>query len=136
MQLVSSKHLGMRTGRLMAHSCPSFLRLVLLLGGIIAAMLSHCCKAGLGPAALLTAKPEVSPSKCDGIGIGLFHRLEKICQDCGNLYLSDEVTGICRFNCFNNRGFAFCLKTLHVDEKDSEQLVSLVEDRQSDLLLH
>ncbi|TRY74746.1 hypothetical protein TCAL_00551 [Tigriopus californicus] len=125
----------MRTGRLMGHSCPSFLRLVLLLGGTTV-MLAHGCKAGLRPASLLADKPEVSPSKCDGIGTGLFHKLEKICQDCGNLYQSDEVTGICRFNCFNNRGFAFCLKTLHVDEKDSEQLVSLVEDRQSDLLLH
>lgn len=57
---------------------------------------------------------------------GIFAQLDRICEDCYNLYKDAEVHGFCRSDCFTSQTFRQCLQSLLL-EKESEYYLELVE---------
>eukprot|EP00096_Caligus_rogercresseyi_P010612 TRINITY_DN3941_c0_g1_i1.p1 TRINITY_DN3941_c0_g1~~TRINITY_DN3941_c0_g1_i1.p1 ORF type:complete len:149 (-),score=29.66 TRINITY_DN3941_c0_g1_i1:560-1006(-) len=57
---------------------------------------------------------------------GIFAQLDRICEDCYNLYKDAEVHGFCRSNCFSTQTFKQCLQSLLL-EKESDFYLEMVE---------
>ncbi|CAB4066568.1 unnamed protein product [Lepeophtheirus salmonis] len=57
---------------------------------------------------------------------GMFAQLDRICEDCYNLYKDAEVHGFCRSDCFSSHTFKQCLQSLLL-EKESEFYLEMVE---------
>lgn len=64
---------------------------------------------------------------CDGAyDRQLFSRLERVCDDCYNLYKEPQVHGMCRSDCFGSETFRQCLQTLLLEE-DSQQFTDMID---------
>jgi len=65
--------------------------------------------------------------QCRGIyDASIFARLERVCEDCYNLYKDDEVLGLCRTDCFGSETFRECLQSLLLNQ-ESDLYMELVE---------
>jgi len=65
--------------------------------------------------------------QCRGIyDASIFARLERVCEDCYNLYKDDEILGLCRTDCFGSETFRECLQSLLLNQ-ESDQYLELVE---------
>jgi hypothetical protein len=65
--------------------------------------------------------------QCRGIyDPSIFARLERVCEDCYNLYKDDEVLGLCRSDCFGSDTFSECLQSLLL-QQESDFYLELVE---------
>lgn len=65
--------------------------------------------------------------QCRGIyDPSIFARLERVCEDCYNLYKDDEVHGLCRADCFGSDTFRECLQSLLLGQ-ESDFYMELVE---------
>ncbi|KAF8763969.1 Ion transport peptide-like like protein [Argiope bruennichi] len=56
-----------------------------------------------------------------------FARLDRVCEECYQLFREPEVHTECRSNCFKNTFFARCVDALLL-EKDQQRLDSMVEE--------
>nr|ABO43963.1 putative ion transport peptide precursor [Daphnia magna] len=50
----------------------------------------------------------------------IFARLDRICQDCYNLYREPELHTLCRSECFTTPFFKACLKVLLLEDQDPD----------------
>nr|AGP25010.1 ion transport peptide 2 [Tigriopus japonicus] len=57
---------------------------------------------------------------------GIFTKLNRICDDCYNLYKDVEVHHYCRSDCFSTSTFRQCLQSLLLDQ-ESDVYLELVE---------
>ncbi|XP_055939899.1 crustacean hyperglycemic hormone-like [Argiope bruennichi] len=55
-----------------------------------------------------------------------FTRLDRVCEECYQLYRESEVHTSCRSNCFKNEYFTQCIDALLL-EKDQEKLFYMVD---------
>nr|ABO43964.1 putative ion transport peptide-like precursor [Daphnia magna] len=56
----------------------------------------------------------------------IFARLDRICQDCYNLYREPELHTLCRKNCFTTNYFKGCLDALLIN--DEKNIQSFMKD--------
>lgn len=47
----------------------------------------------------------------------IYARLDRVCQDCYNLYREPELHTLCRGNCFSNKFFNGCLESLLLQDE-------------------
>ncbi|XP_069681483.1 ion transport peptide-like [Periplaneta americana] len=61
--------------------------------------------------------------QCKGVyDKSIFARLDRICEDCYNLFLEPQLHTLCRNNCFTSDYFKSCLEVLLLkDEMDKYQ---------------
>ncbi|XP_042887189.1 molt-inhibiting hormone-like [Penaeus japonicus] len=53
----------------------------------------------------------------------IYTKVERVCEDCTNLYRLPQLDGLCRNRCFNNQWFLLCLKaTERQDELENFRL--------------
>ncbi|XP_013162939.1 PREDICTED: CHH-like protein isoform X2 [Papilio xuthus] len=70
--------------------------------------------------------------QCKGIyDASIFARLDRICDDCYNLFREPSLYNLCRQECFQSKYFDGCVETLLLtDEKEEiEQLVDYLGKR-------
>jgi hypothetical protein len=81
---------------------------------------------------LLSMPPSKRPHniehlRCRGMhDNGILTQLERICEDCYNLYKDAEVHAYCRMDCFSSQTFRQCLQSLLMD-KESDIFLELVQ---------
>ncbi|XP_015913612.1 ion transport peptide-like [Parasteatoda tepidariorum] len=56
-----------------------------------------------------------------------FARLDRVCEECYQLFRESDVHTLCRSNCFKNSYFTQCVDALLL-EKDQERLDTMVEE--------
>ncbi|RXG59492.1 Crustacean hyperglycemic hormone, partial [Armadillidium vulgare] len=65
-----------------------------------------------GPAGM-KAKRRIFDTSCKGFyDRGLFAQLDRVCEDCYNLYRKPHVAAECRRDCYTTEVFESCLKDL------------------------
>jgi len=67
--------------------------------------------------------------QCKGVyDKGIFARLDRICDDCYNLYREPQLHSLCRSNCFGSQYFKGCLDALLLndDEAKYEEMVEIL----------
>nr|ANQ38655.1 CHH1L preproprotein [Glyptonotus antarcticus] len=65
------------------------------------------------------SKRALYDSSCKGFyDQDLFHKLERVCDDCYNLYRKSHVVTDCRMKCFNTRMFEVCAISLGLDVEE------------------
>ncbi|XP_018327509.1 CHH-like protein isoform X2 [Agrilus planipennis] len=66
------------------------------------------------------AKRSFFDIECKGVyDKSIFARLDRICEDCYNLFREPELHSLCRSRCFSTQYFDGCLETLiRTDEKE------------------
>lgn len=75
----------------------------------------------------VNAKRSYVDLRCRGMyAPRIFAQLDRICEDCYNLYRDAEVHNMCRSGCFTTQTFRNCLQNLLLD-KESEFYQELVE---------
>merc|ERR1719378_287284 len=66
--------------------------------------------------------------RCGGIyDQQIFAKLEKVCDDCFNLYKDPEVHGLCRRDCFYNQTFKQCMNDLLYTEEEKQEYEAYVD---------
>ncbi|XP_042887188.1 molt-inhibiting hormone-like [Penaeus japonicus] len=52
-------------------------------------------------------------SSCRGVmgNRDIYSKVERVCNDCTNLYRLPQLDGLCRNRCFNNQWFLLCLNS-------------------------
>ncbi|XP_032585814.1 ion transport peptide isoform X2 [Drosophila mojavensis] len=61
--------------------------------------------------------------ECKGIfNKTMFFRLDRICEDCYQLFRETSIHRLCKANCFAHQTFGECLKVLLIDDEEIEQL--------------
>ncbi|OXA42830.1 ion transport peptide isoform X2 [Folsomia candida] len=59
--------------------------------------------------------------QCKGVyDKGIFAKLDRICDDCYNLYREPQLHSLCRSNCFGSPYFKGCLDALLLNEEDGK----------------
>merc|ERR1712179_211287 len=68
------------------------------------------------------SSPLPSSPQCGGAALSLsnYHKLDKFCEDCYNLFMWEEILSECRADCFRNDAFYLCMNLTMVD-KDTQQ---------------
>nr|CAD7434752.1 unnamed protein product [Timema monikensis] len=65
--------------------------------------------------------------QCKGVyDKSIFARLDRICEDCYNLFREPQLHSLCRSNCFSSQYFTSCLESLLLTEED-ENFSQMVE---------
>ncbi|XP_072379718.1 CHH-like protein isoform X2 [Diabrotica undecimpunctata] len=65
--------------------------------------------------------------QCKGVyDKSIFARLDRICEDCYNLFREPSIYSLCRDSCFSDKYFKGCVESLLMDE-DWPQLEKMVE---------
>ncbi|XP_054710917.1 ion transport peptide-like [Uloborus diversus] len=85
--------------------------------------------------ATCTAMPDSEPIKRSFSGLGCmgvydkakFARLERVCEECYQMFRESDVYTACRANCFKNDFFNQCISALLL-QKDQQRLGSMVEE--------
>lgn len=81
----------------------------------------------LGGKSGLKRKRTYEDLECRGMfDHGIMAQLERVCEDCYNLYKDPEVYGYCRMDCFKTPTFGLCLKSLLMDS-EADKFLELVE---------
>ncbi|XP_032290038.1 ion transport peptide-like isoform X6 [Drosophila virilis] len=61
--------------------------------------------------------------ECKGIfNKTMFFRLDRICEDCYQLFRETSIHRLCKANCFAHQTFGECLKVLLIDDEEIVQL--------------
>ncbi|XP_043641624.1 ion transport peptide-like isoform X1 [Drosophila teissieri] len=61
--------------------------------------------------------------ECKGIfNKTMFFRLDRICEDCYQLFRETSIHRLCKANCFVHETFGDCLKVLLIDDEEISQL--------------
>uniref|UniRef100_A0A1A9VU40 Uncharacterized protein n=1 Tax=Glossina austeni TaxID=7395 RepID=A0A1A9VU40_GLOAU len=61
--------------------------------------------------------------ECKGIfNKTMFFRLDRICEDCYQLFRETSIHRLCKDKCFTNETFGDCLKVLLIPEEEVTQL--------------
>ncbi|XP_045478547.1 ion transport peptide-like [Harmonia axyridis] len=64
------------------------------------------------------AKRSFFDIQCKGVyDKSIFARLDRICEDCYNLFREPQVHSLCRKNCFTTDYFKGCLDTLQLSDE-------------------
>ncbi|XP_044746445.1 ion transport peptide-like [Coccinella septempunctata] len=64
------------------------------------------------------AKRSFFDIQCKGVyDKSIFARLDRICEDCYNLFREPQVHSLCRRNCFTTDYFKGCLDTLQLSDE-------------------
>jgi hypothetical protein len=59
--------------------------------------------------------------QCKGVyDKGIFAKLDRICDDCYNLYREPQLHSLCRSNCFGSPYFKGCLDALLLGEEEGK----------------
>ncbi|XP_063614440.1 crustacean hyperglycemic hormones-like [Penaeus indicus] len=59
-------------------------------------------------------KRSISFNSCTGVyDRELLTRLDRVCEDCYNLYRNTDVAAECRSNCFHNEVFLYCVDYMY-----------------------
>ncbi|XP_012221386.1 ion transport peptide isoform X2 [Linepithema humile] len=109
-------------------SCPF---LVSVLTWSLTVMLISSC-IGLGAdAATLSGHPLGKRSffdiQCKGVyDKSIFARLDRICEDCYNLFREPQLHMLCKRNCFSTQYFTSCIQALLLED-EKERLEEMVE---------
>nr|XP_024218592.1 ion transport peptide isoform X2 [Halyomorpha halys] len=65
--------------------------------------------------------------QCKGVyDKSIFARLDRICEDCYNLFREPQLHSLCRSKCFGNKYFKGCLEVLLLGEEE-EKILRMVE---------
>ncbi|XP_046431562.1 ion transport peptide isoform X2 [Neodiprion pinetum] len=94
---------------------------------IAAAVFLLSSSLGLADAGVLMGHPLGKRSfldiHCKGVyDRSLFARLDRICEDCYNLFREPQLHSLCRQDCFSTQYFTSCIQVLLLeDEKDKFQ---------------
>ncbi|XP_011334563.1 ion transport peptide isoform X2 [Ooceraea biroi] len=111
-----------------ASSCP--LLMSVLTWSLMLLLISSCI--GLGAdAATLNGHPLGKRSffdiQCKGVyDKSIFARLDRICEDCYNLFREPQLHMLCKQNCFSNQYFTSCIQALLLED-EKERLLEMVE---------
>ncbi|XP_049308769.1 ion transport peptide-like isoform X1 [Bactrocera dorsalis] len=66
--------------------------------------------------------------ECKGIfNKTMFFRLDRICEDCYQLFRETSIHRLCKQNCFTHETFGECLKVLMIPEEEVSQLQYFVK---------
>ncbi|XP_015607013.1 ion transport peptide isoform X2 [Cephus cinctus] len=104
-------------------SCPVLLSM--LAWSVTLLLVSSCL--GLADASVLMGHPLGKRSfmdiQCKGVyDKSLFARLDRICEDCYNLFREPQLHSLCRQDCFSTQYFTSCVQALLLeDEKEKFQ---------------
>ncbi|XP_075165382.1 ion transport peptide isoform X4 [Haematobia irritans] len=61
--------------------------------------------------------------ECKGIyNKTMFYRLDKICDDCYNLFRETSIHRLCKHKCFTHQTFEGCINALLIPEEEVTQL--------------
>jgi hypothetical protein len=67
------------------------------------------------------------PEECQGrYDTAIFTTLNRVCEDCYNLYKEPEVHGLCRSGCFSTSYFQRCLQALLLEEDEYLELIQII----------
>ncbi|KAL7639829.1 UNVERIFIED_CONTAM: hypothetical protein RMT77_009242 [Armadillidium vulgare] len=78
---------------------------------------------------LSRSKRAIFDSSCKGIyDRDLFAKLDRVCDDCYNLYRQHKVVTECRKNCFNQDFFYTCVKALNYDPSQYMKMVEKISN--------
>ncbi|XP_060818866.1 uncharacterized protein LOC132908669 isoform X2 [Bombus pascuorum] len=107
--------------------CP---KLVSVLAWSVTLLLVSSC-IGLTDAGILNGHPLGKRSfidiQCKGIyDKSIFARLDRICEDCYNLFREPQLHQLCRQNCFGTQYFSSCVQALLLED-EKEKLLEMVE---------
>ncbi|XP_012243963.1 A-agglutinin anchorage subunit isoform X2 [Bombus vosnesenskii] len=107
--------------------CP---KLVSVLAWSVTLLLVSSC-IGLTDAGILNGHPLGKRSfidiQCKGIyDKSIFARLDRICEDCYNLFREPQLHQLCRQNCFGTQYFNSCVQALLLED-EKEKLLEMVE---------
>ncbi|XP_053978812.1 uncharacterized protein LOC128895443 isoform X2 [Hylaeus anthracinus] len=107
--------------------CP---RLVSVLAWSVTLLLVSSC-IGLTDAGILNGHPLGKRSfidiQCKGIyDKSIFARLDRICEDCYNLFREPQLHQLCRQNCFGTQYFTSCIQALLLED-EKEKFQEMVE---------
>ncbi|RZC33292.1 ion transport peptide [Asbolus verrucosus] len=59
--------------------------------------------------------------QCKGVyDKSIFARLDRICEDCYNLFREPQLHSLCRKNCFTTDYFKGCLETLQLSDEETQ----------------
>ncbi|XP_044020744.1 crustacean hyperglycemic hormones 4-like isoform X2 [Aphidius gifuensis] len=98
----------------------STLLLSVLAWSVTLLLISSCI--GFADAAVLYGHPlgkrSFSTLQCKGVyDKSIFARLDRICEDCYNLFREPQLHTLCRKECFSSKYFNGCLQSLLLDEE-------------------
>ncbi|XP_073848084.1 ion transport peptide isoform X2 [Musca autumnalis] len=66
--------------------------------------------------------------ECKGIfNKTMFYRLDKICDDCYNLFRETSIHRLCKKDCFDSKWFGECLKVLLIPSDEVSQLQDFIK---------
>ncbi|XP_045610484.1 crustacean hyperglycemic hormones-like isoform X2 [Procambarus clarkii] len=72
-------------------------------------------------------KRQVFDQACKGIyDRAIFKKLDRVCEDCYNLYRKPYVATTCRTNCFAHSAFQFCVMDLGLNLDLYKQLSEII----------
>ncbi|XP_006571870.1 crustacean hyperglycemic hormones isoform X2 [Apis mellifera] len=105
-------------------------RLVSVLAWSVTLLLVSSC-IGLTDAGILNGHPLGKRSfidiQCKGIyDKSIFARLDRICEDCYNLFREPQLHQLCRQDCFGTEYFTSCIQALLLED-EKEKLYEMVE---------
>ncbi|XP_051175036.1 ion transport peptide isoform X2 [Leptopilina boulardi] len=107
-------------------SCPALLSV--LAWSMTLLLVSSCL--GIADAGVLMGHPFSKRSfmdiQCKGVyDKSLFARLDRICEDCYNLFREPQLHLLCKQNCFSTEYFTSCIQALLLeDEKEKFQEIA------------
>ncbi|XP_029172807.1 ion transport peptide isoform X2 [Nylanderia fulva] len=126
--LVSSTSTPSSSSRSSSTTCPFLLSV--LTWSLTFLLISSCI--GLGAdAATLNGHPLGKRSffdiQCKGVyDKSIFARLDRICEDCYNLFREPQLHMLCKQDCFSTQYFTSCIQALLLED-EMEKLLEMVE---------
>ncbi|XP_072743116.1 ion transport peptide isoform X2 [Anoplolepis gracilipes] len=126
--LLSSTSTPSSSSRSSSTTCPFLLSV--LTWSLTFLLISSCI--GLGAdAATLNAHPLGKRSffdiQCKGVyDKSIFARLDRICEDCYNLFREPQLHMLCKQDCFSTQYFTSCIQALLLED-EKERLQEMVE---------
>ena len=74
------------------------------------------------------SSPLPSSPQCGGAALSLsnYHKLDRVCEECYDLYRWEEILSMCRADCFRNDFFYACMNLTMVDQ-EAQQTASKLE---------
>ncbi|XP_011310177.1 ion transport peptide isoform X2 [Fopius arisanus] len=109
-------------------TCPPVL-LSVLAWSVTLLLISSCL--GIADAGVLMGHPLGKRSfmelQCKGIyDKSIFARLDRICEDCYNLFREPQLHTLCRQDCFQTKYFTSCIQALLLED-EKEKFLEMVE---------